>query len=85
MFSVNEKAVIALFFGISDDPSPHALPEYFFLESNSLQHASGDHLSVSEDKFQVLVHENDEQVRCEFQRDFPGLVAALEKVTLSVA
>lgn len=75
----SEIGTICYFFGHKGLESLE-LHEHYFLEEDRVDHPSGDRLQVTESGYVVTL--NDATERHEFARDFPGLVAALEKFTL---
>lgn len=85
MFTQQEISTICLFFGVANVQPGNSLgDDHFFLEPSEIVHPVGDRLAVEKNGFIVTIS-GETLEKFYFQRDFAGLVAALERLTLSVA
>lgn len=83
-FTAQERSTICLFFGKAPADDIFELSEYYVLEDGSVNHPAGDYLECLTNGFAVAFP--DEGVDPYFfQRDFAGLVAALERLTQQFA
>jgi len=83
-FTSQEISTICLFFGKAPAENVSELSDFFTLESGSVEHPSGDKLEVLDAGIVVLINAPGVPAH-HFQRDFAGLVAALELVTMRLA
>lgn len=85
MFTSTELTTICLFFGVEKNTQPGSeLSECYFLESSEVVHPIGDSLCATKYGFTVYFQEQNEEPHY-FQRDFAGLISALECLTSRVA
>lgn len=79
-FTSQEHSTICLFFGKTPSDDVFELSEVFFLESGSVEHPAGDKLEVVTNGY-IVTFPDEGLEPFYFQRDFAGLVAALERFT----
>jgi len=80
-FIAQEKSTICLFFGVLPADKVFELSEFYTLGSGSVDNSRGDRLEVLEAGIVVFINAPYVPPHY-FQRDFAGLVAALEYMTI---
>ena len=80
-FTASEKATINVFFNLPANSDSFELANLHMLESDSIQHPSGDLLEVLPNGYVVDIADTRHQHPYYFSRNFAGLLAALEFYT----